>query len=172
MAKSATPFLPPSAASPPSPKPASSAYRKTRRGILDGLAFDDAHGAEARDLAGEAGIVDDVHDGVHVLVRLGNLFENAVAGCGAEDDSLLLELLRFGAGVAALLGRGAGHRAARSVADGAEGLGHGALGADQDVACRSHRATDEEGLAGVAVSRGQDGRARRERARGAFAMHE
>jgi hypothetical protein len=57
------------------------------------LSLDDAEGAEAGDLAGEAGALHYVHDGVNVLVGFGSFFEDAVASFGAatREESVIAE---------------------------------------------------------------------------------
>src|SRR5713226_6536255 len=81
------------------------------------LTFDHAHGTQPGDLAGQAGVMDDVNHGINILVGFGNFFQDAVARGGAQNDALVFEFLGFHAGVAALLGCCPGHRAAGAVAN-------------------------------------------------------
>src|SRR2546426_12154244 len=105
-----------------------------------GLAFDYTKWAQTRHPARQASVVNHIDHSVDILIRLGDLLEDAVAGFRAKDDSLVFEFFRFHARVAALLRRRAGHRAAGTVVHRAEDFFHGAFGAHQNVARLAHRA--------------------------------
>src|SRR3990172_4243733 len=117
------------------------------------LPFDYSDRLQPSNFLGEAGAVDDVDDGVHVLVGLGDFFGDAFAALGLDVDALLFQPLAGIAGGVAVLGGGAAHAAAGAVADGAESLPHRALGADEDVGGGAHGAGDPDRLADGAVAR-------------------
>src|SRR3954453_2254823 len=122
------------------------------------LALDDADRPQPRDAPGEARVLNDAHDGVHVLVGERGLLGEAPARRRPHRDAGRLELAPQRAALALLLGGRPAQPAARAVADGAERALHRALAADQHIARGPHGARDEDGLA-------------RERAGRALAVH-
>src|ERR1019366_3986619 len=58
----------------------------------------DAHRTQPRDSPREPGLMHHVHDRVHVLVRLGNFLEDAVACFRTQNDAAVRELLGFNPG--------------------------------------------------------------------------
>src|SRR3954463_816474 len=134
------------------------AARARRRRARRASALDDADRPQPRDPPGEAGVLDDAHDGVDVLVGERGLLGEAPARRRPHRDAGRLELASQRAPLDLLLRRRAAQPAPRAVAHGAERALHRPLAPDQHIARGPHGARDEDGLA-------------RERAGRALAVH-
>jgi len=66
--------------------------RRSSRCRVGGITLDDADGAEAGDGAGDAGEAERLDDQRRILVGLGHLLGERLAGAGGDDDTAPLEL--------------------------------------------------------------------------------
>jgi hypothetical protein len=139
--------------------------------IFPPLPLDNTERAEAGDFGGDACGVQHADDLGHVLVGFGLFLFEAGFTTGTGDHAPIKQFALDGSTLARADGRPARHAAARTVAAASEGVGHGPLAPDEDVAGPAHVAGYEHGLADTAVAVGQFGVARRKGAGGPLAMH-